>query len=163
MEKRTGNNDERPDLVDVRSDVELLVVFEPNAHRVEDSYRLVVLGDDSPVDSLRLQEKHDLADNFSGDVRIRIRRARWVPCGKPKPGQEAGPTPSPQPTPARPPEETPQPPRPPSPPEQPPSPPEKGPDPYHVPGNTVEQDQANREDKGTGGTAGGEDTKPNEP
>jgi hypothetical protein len=111
VEKRTGNNDERPDLADVRSDVELLVLFDPNAHRVEDSYRFVVLGDDSPVDSLRLQEKHDLDDDFSGNVRVR--RARWVPCGKSKPGPEATParSPSPQPTGTPKPEETPQPPQ----------------------------------------------------
>ena len=118
VEKRTKINDERPNLMDTRSDVELLVLFDTNSPKIEDSYRFVVLSDDSPADSLRPQEKHDLADNFSGDVRIR--RARWVPCGKPKPGPgpetTATQSPSPQPTGTPKPEQTPQPPQQPTPP-----------------------------------------------
>ena len=117
VEKSTSVNDERSNLVDTRSHVELLVLFDPNSPKIEDSYRFVVLGDDSPVDSLRPSEQHGLADDSS--EKVRVRRARWVPCGKPKPGPEATPSqsPSPQPTGTLKPGETPQPPQ------QPPQPP----------------------------------------
>lgn len=174
-EKSTPANNETVTLIDPRSHVEFLTLFDPDGYRLEDSYRFIVLSDDSPADPLRPRERHDLADNFVG--KVRARRARWVPCGKPAPKPTETPSPTKTPTPTQvqiqeatqapsgggggeehPSEKT-----------QEVEVQEKSPDPYDT-GGSVEDDQANRENKGdasaqvpfTSGSGGQEASDPGE-